>query len=224
MKILSNIFAVLLLAVFMTGCGLDNYDAPKSQLKGQIAYQGKPLNVRGTGGAVQLQLYQDGYQKTDPITVYVGQDGKFAAMLFDGQYKLKTRSGNGPWQAMEQPMIIDVKGGATVDLELTPYFTITDEKLTVTPDTYTATFNVNKIVAGAEISRVSLLLSKTQFCDEQNNVLRKDFTQVSPGTVTQTVALTGNANVSGAKALFARVGVLAKGADQAIYTPVLRIR
>lgn len=224
MKILKNIFAVILLAVCLTGCGVDNYDAPKSQLKGQISYNGKALQVRGTGGAVQLQLYQDGYQKTDPITVYVGQDGSFSAMLFDGQYKLKTRSGNGPWKSMTEPIIVDVKGGANVNLELTPYFTIADEQLNVTADSYTATFNVAAVAEGAQISRVSLLLSKTQFCDEQNNILRKDFSDVAPGTITRTVSLTGNATVAAAKAVYARVGVLAKGADQAIYSSVVRIR
>ena len=74
MKIISNIFSVILLLVLFSGCGKDNFDAPESKLVGRVTYQGQALNLRGTGEAVQLQLYQDGYEKNDPISVFVGQD------------------------------------------------------------------------------------------------------------------------------------------------------
>lgn len=88
MKILSNIFSLLVLVVLFSGCGKDNYDAPDSRLTGTITYNGEALNLRGTGEAIQLQLFQDGYDKHDPISVYVGQDGVFSAMLFDGELSL----------------------------------------------------------------------------------------------------------------------------------------
>ena len=54
---------IALLSVMMfTACGLDNYDAPQSELHGKITYNGETLGLRGTGEAVQLQLYQDGYE------------------------------------------------------------------------------------------------------------------------------------------------------------------
>ena len=73
MKIISNIFSVILLLVLFSGCGKDNFDAPESKLVGRVTYQGQALNLRGTGEAVQLQLYQDGYEKNDPISVFVGE-------------------------------------------------------------------------------------------------------------------------------------------------------
>ena len=88
---------MLLLPVMPSSCGLDNYDAPESLLQGKIVYQGRPLGLRSTSGAIQLQLYQDGYAKRDPIPVYVNQEGEFSAKLFEGDYKLVTRDGNGPW-------------------------------------------------------------------------------------------------------------------------------
>ena len=91
MKIISNIFSVILLLVLFSGCGKDNFDAPESKLVGRVTYQGQALNLRGTGEAVQLQLYQDGYEKNDPISVFVGLDGTFSALLFDGEYRLTTR-------------------------------------------------------------------------------------------------------------------------------------
>lgn len=54
MKIVSNIFSLLLLLVLFTGCGKDNYDAPESKIVGKVTYQGQALNLRGTGEAVQL--------------------------------------------------------------------------------------------------------------------------------------------------------------------------
>ena len=45
MKIISNIFSLVLLLVLFTGCGKDNYDAPESKLVGKVTYQGQALNL-----------------------------------------------------------------------------------------------------------------------------------------------------------------------------------
>ena len=63
MKVISKIISMVLLLVIFTSCGKDNYDAPESTLSGTVTYQGTALQLRGTGEAVQLQLYQDGYAK-----------------------------------------------------------------------------------------------------------------------------------------------------------------
>ena len=47
MKIISNIFSVILLLVLFSGCGKDNFDAPESKLVGRVTYQGQALNLRG---------------------------------------------------------------------------------------------------------------------------------------------------------------------------------
>ena len=67
--------ALLATIVTVSSCGLDNYDAPESKVYGRVVYNGEPVGVRGTGEAVQLQLYQDGYELRNPIPVYVSQDG-----------------------------------------------------------------------------------------------------------------------------------------------------
>ena len=216
MKILSNIFSLLVLVVLFSGCGKDNYDAPDSRLTGTITYNGEALNLRGTGEAIQLQLFQDGYDKHDPISVYVGQDGVFSAMLFDGEYKLVTRDGNGPWVNNRDTMVIK--------LEVTPYFLIKNEQISVSESEMTASFTIEQIVPSATINKVMLILSKTQFVDDVNNVFRQDISDVKSGTVSFTADISGNTDVSNAKALYARVGVLANGADQAIYSSIVRIR
>ena len=224
MKIISNIFSVILLLVLFSGCGKDNFDAPESKLVGRVTYQGQALNLRGTGEAVQLQLYQDGYEKNDPISVFVGQDGTFSALLFDGEYRLTTRDGNGPWVNNHESVTVNLKGHTEVNLEVTPYFMISNEQLSVTGSAMNASFMINRIVPDAKISRVMLLLSKTQFADDVNNLYRQDFSDVVPGSVNLSADISGNSEIVKAKALYARVGVLANGADQAIYSPVVRLK
>lgn len=224
MKIVSNIFSIILLLVLFSGCGKDNFDAPESKLVGRVTYQGQALNVRGTGEAVQLQLYQDGYEKNDPISVFVGQEGTFSALLFDGEYRLTARDGNGPWINSHESVTVNLNGHTEVNLEVTPYFTISNEQLSVAESAMNASFTINQIVPEAKISRVMLLLSKTQFADDVNNLFRKDFSDVTPGNVNLSANIGGNTEIAKAKALYARVGVLANGADQAIYSPVVRLK
>ncbi|KKB52673.1 hypothetical protein HMPREF1212_00829 [Parabacteroides sp. HGS0025] len=224
MKIISNIFSLVLLLVLFTGCGKDNYDAPESKLVGKVTYQGQALNLRGTGEAIQLQLYQDGYEKHDPISVFVGQEGEFSALLFNGEYKLVTRDGNGPWMNRHDTVTVNLNGHSEVNIEVTPYFMISNEQLAVSGTTMTASFTINQIVSTATINKVMLILSKTQFADDVNNVFRKDITEVSAGAVNLSADISDNAEIAKAKALYARVGVLANGADQAIYSTVVRLK
>ena len=224
MKIISNIFSLVLLLVLFTGCGKDNYDAPESKLVGKVTYQGQALNLRGTGEAIQLQLYQDGYEKHDPISVFVGQEGEFSALLFNGEYKLVTRDGNGPWMNRHDTVTVNLNGHSEVNIEVTPYFMISNEQLAVSGTTMTASFTINQIVSTATINKVMLILSETQFADDVNNVFRKDITEVSAGAVNLSADISDNAEIAKAKALYARVGVLANGADQAIYSTVVRLK
>ena len=224
MKIISNIFSLVLLLVLFTGCGKDNYDAPESKLVGKVTYQGQALNLRGTGEAIQLQLYQDGYEKHDPISVFVGQEGEFSALLSNGEYKLVTRDGNGPWMNRHDTVTVNLNGHSEVNIEVTPYFMISNEQLAVSGTTMTASFTINQIVSTATINKVMLILSKTQFADDVNNVFRKDITEVSAGAVNLSADISDNAEIAKAKALYARVGVLANGADQAIYSTVVRLK
>jgi len=219
-------FIILFMIVLftITSCGLDNYDAPQSRLHGKITYNGEELGLRGTGQAVQLQLYQDGYQLRDYIRVYVGQDGSFEALLFDGVYKLVTRDKNGPWVNNRDTILVNLKGSAEVEVPVTPYFTISNESISLSGNELNATFNVNKIVSTANIDYVTLLVNKTSFVDDATYIARKDFRNQQPGSLNLVMDLSNNTNVSAAKALFARVGVRTVGADQAIYSDIVRLK
>src|SRR5690625_3831085 len=110
MKMRTYNFLTLIFVLLSVGCGLDNFDEPKSLLQGKIVFQNRQVGLRGTGGAVQLQLYQEGYDLNDHINVYVNQKGEFQALLFDGTYKLITRDKNGPWVNSRDTTFVDVMG------------------------------------------------------------------------------------------------------------------
>lgn len=218
-------FLLIVIATFaFSGCGLDNYDAPQSHLRGKIIYNGETIGLRGTGEAVQLQLYQDGYQLRDHISVYVGQEGTFEALLFDGEYKLVTRNQNGPWVNSRDTMVINVKGTTDIELKVTPFFTISNENLSLNGSVLNASFTVNQIVNTAKIDYVTLLLSKTSFVDDVSNFVRRDFGGQEAGNINLSADLSGNNDLATSKTLFARVGVRTIGADQAIYSKVIRLK
>ena len=225
MKNILNILSIGLCLMIIASCGLDNFDPPKSQLTGRIVYNGEALQLRGTREAVQVQLYQDGYELNNAISVYVGQDGTFKALLFDGQYKLVTRDNNGPWVNDRDTTIVNVKGNTTVDLNVRPFFTISGSQISLSGNTLSATFTVTQVITTATIQRAELLLSDTQFVDDTYNLFRRDFTSgISPGTVNISADLTGNANVASAKALYGRVAIHTNGASQSLYSPIVRLR
>lgn len=224
MKKIKYILLITIAAFVLSSCGLDNYDAPQSRLQGKITYNGETLGLRGTGEAVRLQLYQDGYELRDNIQVFVGQDGTFEAMLFDGEYKLVTRNQNGPWVNTRDTIVVNLKGSTEVEVNVTPFFTISNETLTLNGSVLNASFNVNQIVNTANIDYVTLLVSKTAFVDDVSNIARRDVRELQAGALNLSMDMSGNTNVAAAKALFARVGVRTVGADQAIYSDIVRLK
>lgn len=223
MKNIISIFTMSLL-VLVTSCGIDNFDQPTSVLSGRIVYEGNALQLRGTGEAVQLQLYQDGYDKHDPIQVLVNQDGFYSAALFDGEYKLVTRDQNGPWVNTRDTIVINVKGNTTYDLAVTPFFTISNTNISLSGTTVNATFNLQQVVATAEVEKVYLLLGQTKFVDEINNAYRLDIENVTPGAVNVSGDYSSSKDANQAKFLYGRVGVKTKGTEQAIFSEVFPLK
>ena len=224
MKKIINFILVSLLLITIVGCGKDNFDEPNVTLTGKVTYNGQPVQLRGTGGAVQLQLYQDGFELFTPIAVYVGQDGAFSAKLFNGQYKLITRDNNGPWVNTRDTSIVNVSGNTSFDIAVTPFFTISNESITLSGNTINATFTINRIVETAEVDIVYLLLSRTQFCDQVNYVYRRDFSDQTYGPVSVSGDFGDIYDATTAPTLFGRVGVKSTQTGEAIFSPVVRLR
>lgn len=224
MKIITNIFSTVLCMLLATGCGLDNYDEPQSTLEGRVVYNNQSIGVRGTADAVQVQLYQDGYEKHDPIPIYLTQDGSFKAILFNGQYKLITRSGNGPWLNSTDTIVVNVNGYTTCELPVTPYYTLAEENFSLNGNIVNGSTLVTKVVETSSISSALLLVSKTAFVDEGTYLARQELTDVSEGTLSMSLDLSGNDDAASAVALYARIGVKPAESDQYVYTPVVQIK
>ena len=109
-------------------------------------------------------------------------------------------------------------------MDITPYYLINNEQISVNASTMTANFTIQQIASNASINKAMLILSKTQFVDDVNNVFRQDYTNIEAGAIQLTADIAGNSDISNAHALFGRVGVYANGADQAIYSSVVRLR
>ncbi len=235
MKTIYSIFSTIVLAALvLTGCMKDNYDEPTSFIKGRVVYKGEPLQLRGNE-AVRLQLYQRGYAKHDPVDVFVNQNGEFSVCIFDGQYQLITKAGNGPWSSEGRDTIeVNLHGTAVQDVEVTPYYLVEDARMTLNGNKVDASFTVNKI-AGTGIDRVFILLSTTQYIsDAEHNVDRYDETDnlgeydetgkvysfttrdYTDNNMFQTALKRGT--------LFGRICLWPRDSDQGIYSKVFRLK
>lgn len=220
MKVQYIFLSILSTLMLFASCGLDNYDEPKSLLQGRVVYNGQPLSVKS--GSVEVQLYQDGYEKKDPIPLSVDQDGRFQTLLFDGAYKLITKNNNGPWKTRQDTMLVNVHGTTNVDLEVVPYYILKDASMKLDGNTVKASVTLQKIVPEAKLTSAILVIGKTKFVDEQYNLARfnMDGMDLPDGTYPLSLDISGNVEARSARQLFGRIGVKADGSDQYIYTDV----
>ncbi|MGJ5641292.1 DUF3823 domain-containing protein [Formosa sp. S-31] len=222
MKKLIIVFTAALSLTF-AGCEIDNYDAPTSVLSGTVVYNGDPVGVR-TNGA-QFELWQDGYALYEKIGVHIAQDGTYSARLFNGQYKL-VRLGGAPWEAQSSDtIVVDVQGDTVKDIEVDPFYTISESSITVNGNTVVANFTVNQIDSDASISDVRLFLSKRILLDDNQRDFAVD-ANLSEVTSGQNVTLTATLPESLANEdyFFARVGVRSNKSNEFYYTQVTELR
>jgi len=229
MKKIVNFISFIALCLMVTGCGTDNYDAPTSTLQGQILYSGTPLGLRGSGGAIELQLYQDGYEFKNPISVFVNEEGAFKARLFDGQYKMVTKDKNGPWVSTRDTIIVNVKGNTTQNLEVTPFFIISNQAITMSADSLvTFAGTIEKIETTAVLGSVTLYIGDTQFTDDVNNVTKVVVANSKitpyPYTLSETMNLKGDIKVFASKHLYGRICVKTTGTTEGIFSKVFKLK
>lgn len=229
-KYILGVFA--LSSLLFSSCEKDNFDEPTSNLTGRIVSKASKgsIGVRQTEGAVQLQLYQDGYElKNVPIPVYVNQDGSFAAKLFDGTYKLITKDNNGPWINDRDTILVQIKGSASVEYSVRPYFMLSNEKFTLSGNTLTATFDIEQenAIQNRNIERVTLYINSTMFVDDSFKLKireegkdkdtegKKDAENpvVGSNTINFDISKFSNFNI-----IYARIGIKISGVEQLLYT------
>lgn len=216
-RILSSLAFILLLAG--AGCKKDNYDAPSTELKGRIIYNGKQLGLRSNG--VQLELWQPGFALSSKIPVFVAQDGSFSVKLFNGNYKLVGVRGNGPWVDFQDSIPVTVSGNGQVDVQVDPYFVFQDATFQHTATTVTVTFTIMRINPTQPLESVTLYVGNSKIVDvfNRNVAVTKVAADITNILQPQTLTLTLPADLANKSFVYARVGIKAVGVGEQVYTP-----
>lgn len=241
---MKSLFLITIIVASVTclfSCTKDNFKKPTSIISGRVIYQNNPIGVRTN--SVQLELWQSGFQLYSKVAINVNQDGTFSAEIFDGNYKLTRLKGNGPWMDNTDTINVQLKGAATVDVPVMPYYTIQNEVFTFNKvdTTVSTTFNVTQVVAGKLIEKISLSMGLTQFVDLTNQIpiANNDFNPPANTTLPITLTLSvnpdrypdipGNSRVELRRQLaialtqkygYLRVGVKTVGVTERIYSTI----
>ncbi len=228
-----SIYYILFVALglLFASCKKDNYKAPSSTFSGRLVYQGEPVNV--SFNDVYFELWEPGWGKSSAITMWVGQDGAFSGLLFNGDYKLIIPASQGPFRSVTDKttntdtMLLKITGSMKQDIEVMPYYMIRSPKFVTVGKDLTATFNAEKIIKDAnarEIEKVALFVCKTQFVNPANSIKSKE---VGIADITDpnniSLQLTIPDVVPLQKTVFARVGLKIAGVEDMLYSPVQEI-
>lgn len=202
----------------------DNYDEPKSNLTGNVLYQDIQVGLRN--GGISFELWQDGYELSESISMYLAQDGTFSAKLFNGEYKL-VRKAEGPWvNQTRDTLLVHVNGNTRFDVEVRPHFVVSKEtyQTNISGKKITGTFTVDQIVDTSTLSNVRMFIGPRAILDNINrgSYLKAEVYDVTFGQpLSITMDITDDLIKNGY--LFARVGVKAAESGEYIYTQVQKI-
>lgn len=209
--------------MMMCACSLDNYEAPSSVLTGKVTYNGQQLQL--AHGDVTFNLYQDGYEKNGPITISVAGDGSFRALVFDGEYYLRSIDDNGPWTNDVPEVSISIKGEASCEVKVTPYYILGDTSIALNGNEVKGICSVQQVAPGHGAKQIFLAVGKTQFINDQS------YSYLVRKTV-NTVNVNGSHSFSVDvedilplyECLYARIGLEVDGIGKFIYSEPFRIK
>ena len=153
----------LLATTLLTGCKKDNFDPPSTWMTGRLVHNGAPVYMDGSPSDANdeiIQFFQDGFGKHEGWGIRVKYDGTYSSLLFDGEYKLMPKMTiTYPWewtgwpqhtddqgQTVLDTMVFTIRGNYVVpDIEITPYFEISDFKVTTDVTNINASFSVKAL-------------------------------------------------------------------------------
>lgn len=197
-NIASKIIYFMLALCLFSACKaeIDNWDYPSSRISGQFLYKDQPVQILGTASdastGYMLQLIQLGPGKWNSgfIQMNAKEDGSYTILTFDGDYGLKITPGRGPWVPITDTLKFTLSGEKTdVNFNVTPYFWMSNYSDSYTDSTFTATFNLEKVVPSAVLEKVVIFVGTTKILDNVSRVYEKSFTNLNPGMNTISVDL-----------------------------------
>ncbi|MEP6683106.1 MAG: DUF3823 domain-containing protein [Parafilimonas sp.] len=221
------------LGVLVFACKKDNYAEPGAILTGNLLYNTDTIYVERN--SVHFQIYQYGFGKVGQISgdETFAQNGSYSAALFNGDYKLIVPNGDGPFMWKQttggtpDSISITMNGNQTLDLQVTPYYLISNALLTKSSSNVNASFKIDKIITDVnakDIESVSLFINKTQFVSANNNIARADVAGgdiTDPSSVSLSVAVPTITPTQ--SYVFARVGLKIAGVEDYIFSPLVKI-
>jgi hypothetical protein len=217
-------FFCALFIVLFSACEKDNLEEPTSILSGNITFAGQPIGVR-TGG-VQFEIWQRGYAFFTKVPLNIAQDGSFKATLHDGDYKLVRLPNAGPWANNTDTINVSLKGAASVDIPVEPYFVIKNASIIRDGQNVSATFTIEQNGTHTRtLESARLFLGRYFLLDAGNNgnAGNKAATGIVLGQpVTVTMAIPPY--IEKDDFIFARVGVKTRDIQEYLYTPSQKIQ
>jgi|SRR6218665_162652 len=167
LTIIKNTLCVILFTCLLPACSYDNYEPPNFEFSGQLLYNGKPFPFDGRpdGDLSKIvQFSQYGFGKSgNPITAQVSEDGSFKQLLFPGSYHVTMKNTPYPFIFSDWPrnagnqydtIHLNVNNNYTMNVDVIPYYEITDVKNEVSGTDLVISFKINKIIDGAKLVNV----------------------------------------------------------------------
>lgn len=237
MKSTIHFIILFVVAASLASCKKDNYDAPGSLLNGKIVYKGEAIQVEYN--QVPYEVYQPGFGKVGPIgsgsnqaSTFFAPEGTYSMLLFDGDYKIVVRPGQGPflWKqtaGKADTVLVALRGNQTLDLEVTPYYMVRTPSMAVSGRVVTGSFKLEKIITdinAKDVEKVSLYTNKTMFVSKTDNNAVID---LAGTTITDMnnikLSVTVPAIVPTQNYVYARIGVKIVGVEDMIFSPVVKV-
>ena len=234
MNMKMNFKYILMLVVLGSigfSCKKDNYDPPSSSFTGRLVYQGEAIQVEYD--RVPFEMYQYGFGKVGPINGTITPEGTFSHLLFNGDYKLVIRPGQGPFfwpqtSGKADSIAININGNTTRDIEVEPYHMVRTPQLSFSGGKVNGTFKIEKIITDTrakDVEKAVLFINKTIFVSNDNNIARAEIgggaiadpNNISLSVTVPTLNPTQNY-------VFARIGVKTKDVEDWIFSPVQKIQ
>ena len=220
-----------LCVVGVLSCKKDNYDAPNSTLSGRLVYGGDSIGLEKD--QVPFELYQNGFGKVGALGATFTPEGRYSALLFDGEYKMIIPANQGPFlskvtgSGVPDSLSITLKGDQTLDIEVTPFYMIRNTQIAASGGNAVATFGLEKIVVDAnakDVESVALYINKGQFVSPANNIALTEMSVDSTtdmSNITMSVAIPGITPTQ--NYVFARVGLKINGVEDRMFSPLVKL-
>jgi hypothetical protein len=163
MRKIINITAALLFILVLQSCEYDNYEAPSISFTGKLTHDGQNFLYDGSSGRGLLVLHQKGFGKIDNGTgIRIDEEGNFSQLIFPGEYWLTLNNTRYPFELDDfhslgaglgyDSIYINVKSNQVLNLEVKPYYTISDFSVAVEGTDIVMRCNVQKNEGTREVA------------------------------------------------------------------------